>query len=168
MALTAVFCLITGYLIIRKFELLAPLLDYFRTLNLDPSGREEIFQTGMALFREHWLFGAGSYSGMTYLAPYDLYTYHNYWIHTLATTGVIGLIAFVYYLIMILKSCFVKNRYNILVLFSVLVILIHGLVDNTFYNPKIMLFLSVILPLLVQNKREQIVEIINLPDHSQA
>lgn len=166
--ITAFFSLIAGYLLIWKFELFEPLLEYIRALSLDPSGREEIFQTGIDLFRKHWLFGAGSYSGMTYLAPFHLYTYHNYWIHTLATTGIVGLIAFVYYLIMILKSCFLKNRYNLLVLFSVLVMMIHGLVDNTFYNPKIMLFLSVILPLLVQNEKQPVVEIINLPDHSQA
>ncbi|MDD4389036.1 MAG: hypothetical protein PHV87_07515, partial [Bacilli bacterium] len=69
----------------------------------------------------------------------------------LATIGLVGLVAFLYYLYQILRASTKKGDYNTYVLFIVLNMMLHGLFDTTFYNPLVMVLFSLILPLLSNN-----------------
>lgn len=115
------------------------------------TGREEIYPIGYKLFRKYPLFGAGSYTGAYFLRTINgmsIGSYHNYLIHVIATTGLVGIISFMYYIIKVLKKTLIDDKFNLCILFIILNFLIHGLFDNTFFNPLFMIFLSLVLPLL--------------------
>ncbi|HHU55980.1 MAG TPA: O-antigen ligase family protein [Acholeplasmataceae bacterium] len=121
----------------------------------DPA-RVKIYKYGFEVFKKYPILGAGSYSN-----GYNLVTggfsevikhYHNYIIQTLATLGIVGLLSFGYYIFVIIKSCIKKNIYNILVLFAIIAMLIHGLVDNTWHNPIIMVIVTIYIVGVSKNK----------------
>lgn len=117
----------------------------------DLTGREEIYPIGYELFLRYPLFGAGSYTGAYFLRTLNdmgVGTYHNYLIHIVATTGLVGLVIFLYYLVAIFKKVLIDDKFNLCVLIIIFNFLIHGLFDNTFFNPLFMIFLSLVLPLL--------------------
>lgn len=135
--------------------LIDSLINYLKNLDFFKSnGRKELITAGLELFRTYPIFGAGSYSGAYYLKGMKLGTYHNYVIETAANTGILGLLAFSSYVLSILKKTFNKEKYNLSFLISFIYILIHGIVDNTFYNPIIMLFLSLALPLIEEHHED--------------
>lgn len=117
----------------------------------DLTGREEIYPIGYELFKKYPLFGSGSYTGAYFLRTLNdmsVGTYHNYLIHIIATTGLVGLVSFLYYLVTLFRKVLIDDKFNLCVLFIILNFLIHGLFDNTFFNPLFMIFLSLVLPLL--------------------
>lgn len=153
-----VVCLVVAYTLGSKLGIVDMLKGYFENINFfDDSGRKELYKIGFDLFKEYPIFGAGSYSGAFFLKEKHLGTYHNYIIQTIATTGIVGLISLGYFLFTIVKESFNKNKFNLLILTSLLYLLIHGLVDNTIYNPVIMIFLSVTLP-YIEKKNEDLIK----------
>ena len=96
------------------------------------------------------IFGAGSYTGAYYLKDHSIGTYHNYIVQTIATTGTLGLISFIWFVYAIIKNSFKKQLFNLLFLISFIYILVPGTVDNTFYNPIIMIFLACTMTFLEQ------------------
>jgi O-antigen ligase len=101
------------------------------------------------VFKQYPLFGGGVYTSQFYISRVsESVYYHNYLIQTLATIGIIGLAAFLYYLYQILRGVTRRHDYNIYVFFIVLNMMVHGLFDTTFYNPLVMVMFSCILPLL--------------------
>ena len=148
---TGVICFIVSYTVGTKLGLIDMIQEYFKDIKFfEDNGREELYIIGWDLFKEYPIFGAGSYSGGYYLKDSNLGTYHNYIIQTLANTGILGLISLIYFVYTIIKTSLQKNCFNILYLVSIMYILIHGIVDNSFYNPIIMMFLAVTMPFLEQ------------------
>lgn len=129
---------------------------YFSALDkrqLSMSGRPILYRVGLKVFKTYPLFGGGIYTSEYYLSLVSTSVYyHNFFIQTIASVGLIGLSAFSYYLFQILKQATRKGTYNIYVLFIVLNMIIHGLFDTTFYNPLVMVLLSLILPFLEAEK----------------
>jgi O-antigen ligase len=126
--------------------------NYFNALDergLSLTGREIIYKVGMMVFKQYPLFGGGVYTSEFFISRVaNTVYYHNYLIQTLATIGIVGLAAFLYYLYQVLRAATRRDDYCIYVLFIVLNMMIHGLFDTTFYNPLVMVMLSCILPLL--------------------
>jgi len=148
---TGVICIIVSFTIGTKLGLVDMIMEYFRDITFfEDNGRKELYTIGWDLFKRYPIFGAGSYSGGFYLKDCNLGTYHNYIIHTLAATGIVGLISLGYFVYTIIKTSLKKDYFNLLYLLSIIYILIHGLVDNSFYNPIIMLFLAITMPCLEQ------------------
>lgn len=146
---TLVICLVVSYFYGTKFGLIDMILEYFNRVDfLDENGRGNLLLIGWELFKENPIFGAGAYSGAYYLKEHSVGTYHNYIVQTIATTGIVGLIGLVYFIYTVIKTAFKKDIYNILYLMSFVYILIHGIVDNTFFNPIIMIFLATTMPFL--------------------
>lgn len=162
--LASIICLSVGAVILWKFDLFSVIIEYFKTISLDGSGRKEIYLYGLSLFKEYPLFGAGAYSGAYYLrqAGLEVSTYHNYLIHALASTGIIGFAAFLYYLITVFKNLISRNVFNICLLFSVLALVIQGLVDNSFFSPIFSVYLALLLPLV--NKKAKNIVLVNRVD----
>lgn len=117
----------------------------------DP-GRIKIYKTGFDLFKKYPLLGAGSYTGQYYLE--QNINFHNYFIQTIASLGSLGLISFGYFIFCVVKKAWVKDPFNIMVIFILVEMSIHGLVDTTWYNPLIMVILAFVFP----NLREKAVE----------
>lgn len=118
--------------------------------------RMELYKKGFDVFKGNPIFGAGSYSSQYYLII--SINYHNYIIQSLATLGIVGLIGFGYYMYTIVKGTLVKHFFNVSVLFIIILLSIHGLVDTTWYNPLIMIIISVILPLMPQKSALSMIE----------
>ena len=146
---TTLICIIVSYAVGTKLGLLEMLKEYFEEITFfEDNGRKELYIMGFDLFKEYPIFGAGSYSGAYYLKDYSLGTYHNYIVQAIATTGILGIISLGFFIYSVIKTSLKKNYFNILYLISFLYILIHGLVDNSFYNPIIMIFLACTMPFL--------------------
>lgn len=111
---------------------------------LSLSGRDEIYRNGLDTFKQFPIFGSGVYTSSKYITTGNKY-YHNYIIQTFSTLGIVGAIAFSFYIYTLIKECIIKNKYNSYVLFVLLGMLVHGLFDTTFYNPLVMVILSVLL-----------------------
>lgn len=142
-------CLMISLGIGTRLGLIEMVIEYFSDINLfDGSGRNDLFEIGWDLFKKYPILGAGSYSGAYYLKEFEVGTYHNYIMQTIATTGLVGLISLIYLIYTIIKTSVKKEIFNLLFIISFVYILVHGMVDNTFYNPIIMIFLSVTMPYL--------------------
>lgn len=120
---------------------------------LDMKDRLPIYYKGMEVFLKHPIYGAGVFTSSYYLNPVGLSrdptyillnNYHNYLIQTLATTGFVGLGAFLYWLYCIFKKLLIKDDFNIIVLLIMFSMLLNGLVSTTFYEPIIMLIMLVV------------------------
>ncbi len=147
-------------LVISKVDVIwNGLVDYFEHMDsrgwFNDKGRLDIYKIGFEQFKKNPLFGAGSYTGQYYLELNI--NYHNFIIQTIATVGAVGLISFGYYLFTIVKSTLVNHYFNISILFIFILLTIHGLVDTTWYNPLVMVIMSIILPSLI--KKEELTSI---------
>lgn len=131
--------------------------SFFDVLNergLSFSGQQLLYNIGLKVFQRYPLFGGGANTASFYLAiATEAHHYENYLIHTLASMGLFGLIAFIYYLYQIFKQATIIEKYNIYGLFVVLNMVIQGLFDTTFYNPLVMILLSLIFPLMMDRKK---------------
>jgi O-antigen ligase len=118
--------------------------------------RIEILKYGASVFKKFPLFGSGSFTSTPYLVfngyKPSLKHYHNIIIQNLATMGIFGLLAFGNYLIQIFRKAKPNHFYNISVLFAVLSMLIHGMVDSTWHNPIIFIIMTIYLTCLVDKK----------------
>ncbi|MGD9605378.1 MAG: O-antigen ligase family protein [Bacilli bacterium] len=136
------------------------LVEGFRTyiLRMDERGwfndvaRLEIYQYAWDLFKQHPILGTGSFTAGYYLtigfnAPL-LKHYHNFVMQLLATIGSVGFISFCFLLFAVIKKAFSKSLFNVCVLFSLLAMIIHGLMDNTFHNPLIMINMTILFAYL--------------------
>lgn len=121
--------------------------NYFATMDArgwfnDPA-RLEIYEKGLAVFKEYPLFGAGSYTTVAGLSSnYD--HYHNFLIHTLATTGIVGGLAFLFFLFALIKKTLKKDPFSLFSLMTIIAMLIHGLFDNSWYKPLVMVAITII------------------------
>ena len=116
-AITAVFALVL-YLILRKNinEMIAALLDR----GMGTSGRFDLYKEAWALFKAHPIFGVGKgYVGtITVTNGTGIYWFHSTIFQILASMGVVGLVAYVYYYWARFKVLFsnIKNSFNLFVL----------------------------------------------------
>ncbi|HPX84855.1 MAG TPA: O-antigen ligase family protein [Bacilli bacterium] len=145
--------------------------NFFAILNsrgLSLAGRELLYRIGFNVFLRYPLFGGGIYTSEYYLSLVSTSVYyHNFIIQTLATIGVFGMIAFSYYLYQVFRQSLWKCSYNNYIFIIILGITVHGLFDTTFYNPIIMIILSIILPLMLEKNvideqnREELTRVYN-------
>ncbi len=110
--------------------------------------RLEIYQYAWTLFKQNPLLGTGSFTAAHYLtigfdAPL-LKHYHNYVMQMLATVGSVGFLSFAFLLFAMIRKAFSYSLFNIFVLFSIVAMMIHGLMDNTFHNPLIMTNIAIL------------------------
>lgn len=148
---------LTAYLIATSSE---QLVEGFKTyiLRMDERGwfndvaRIEIYKYAWDLFKQNPIFGTGSFTAGYYLtlgfnAPL-LKHYHNFIMQMLATVGSVGFLAFCFLIIAMIKKAFSYSLFNVCVLFALLAMIIHGLMDNTFHNPLIMINVTILVAYL--------------------
>ncbi|MDE7078699.1 MAG: O-antigen ligase family protein [Clostridia bacterium] len=110
-AVTAVAILLL-YLILRKDinEMIDSLLDRGMTSN----SRLNLFKEAWALFKAHPIFGVGKgYVGVnTHTNGMDVYWFHSTVFQVLACTGIVGLVAYIYYYLVRFKILFANFKYS--------------------------------------------------------
>ena len=153
------FCLvlaIAGLLVISQIDTIwNGFIAYFKDMDkrgwFNDQTRMTLYKVGIEQFKLHPLFGAGSYTCQYYL-DHNI-NYHNYIVQTLATLGLVGLATFAYLLYTMIKKTLVDHYFNIALLFIIILMAIHGLVDTTLYNPLIMLMIFIYLPFLKEKEK---------------
>ncbi|HHU55116.1 MAG TPA: O-antigen ligase family protein [Acholeplasmataceae bacterium] len=137
-------------------------IEYFSKMNdrgwFKDQSRIKIYKIGLETFLKNPLLGAGSYTGGYYLGlhGFKVTTYHNYVVQILATIGLFGFISFCMYLFYVIKKIFTtKHHYNLSIFFVIIAISLHGLVDNTWFNPIIMVIISIFFSTIISKKSIQ-------------
>ena len=112
---------------------------------LNDEARIELFTMSWNMFLEKPLFGHGSYT-----KPPGFYHHHNFIFQTLATTGIVGMLAFGYYLVVLVKKSLKAHSYSLMVFVMLLAITVHGLVDHAWYNPFVMVVVALATAVLLK------------------
>lgn len=110
------------------------------------SFRFNVYNSCIDMFKDNWLLGVGvgnqnfrEVYGLYMKTGFDALSAYNIYLETAVESGVFALIAFVGFIITLLRSA-VKNLSNPFVLaatVSIIGILFHGLVDTVFFRPQI-------------------------------
>lgn len=109
---------------------------------LDPAGRIEIWQAGLAMFKEHPLFGGGLFS--RYDTAYRMY--HNTFLHVAATMGLVGLAGLIHQLWVQFTVLWKKlDRKSIIFTIGLLGAHAHGMVDNIYLMPQFMIVIVIVV-----------------------
>ena len=117
--------------------------------------RMAIFDSSVAIAKENWVFGVGFENlqnklNDTYKQNYDSsfytnqsYLTHNYYFYIFLSAGILGLLAYLFYLINIIKICLRSNMF----LFSVFLInvLIVCFIEDFFYRQYGILYFNLFL-----------------------
>lgn len=120
------------------------------------SGRDDVWEVAVNAFMRHPLIGCGPLSGSYYILVGTgrdfINNYHNFVLDALATTGIIGLLAFIFFIYVLIRRCFIKNDYYANVLLILIVyFLANGVVDSLFFNYQLMIFMIMPYALLPDN-----------------
>lgn len=123
--------------------------------------RIDIYKYAISIFNRFPIFGSGTYTGIPYLVEggylAGLLHYHNIFLHSMATLGIVGLISFLYFLYTVFKSLLVKHTYNLFVFAAIVAMIVHGMVDNTWYNPLVMICILTALSVIGKVEKNNLV-----------
>lgn len=145
-------------------------ISHFKNLNIfNANGRIEVFSTAKEQFLERPFIGSGAYSSHYFLTNKyyyivdDFYTYHNDYLQMLGTCGILGGIAFTFFLIVSIKRTCKKNLYCVFVGVITIYFLLHGILDTLYFNHILAPLLLVLLAMIYEKpKNELIVEYNNV------
>lgn len=112
------------------------------------NGRQEIWPVAWNHFKKNWFLGTGYGTQRIFImaeTTQTVYNYHNYFLQ-ISTCGIVGIIAFIIYLLNIGWHCINKlNWFNITFISIFALFLINGFVDTLFFSNKIMPLFSICL-----------------------
>ena len=112
------------------------------------NGRQEIWPVAWRYFKENWFLGTGYGTQRIFIiaeTSQTVYNYHNYFLQ-ISTCGIVGIIAFIIYLVNIGWHCINKlNWFNITFIAIFALFLTNGFVDTLFFSNKIMPLFSICL-----------------------
>ncbi len=131
---------------------------YERVNLMERFDKDIIFQLGLDAFYSNPLFGIGAYNSPIFLQSLSLergityYYFQNYFLQTLATLGILGMVAFGFFLISIIRYLRKKTLLNYFIGIIIGIYLIQGFFDTTFYSMILMSFLAIILSMTEEEK----------------
>ncbi len=114
--------------------------NMLKMFQLDPSssGREAIFSMAMKLFKENPLFGYGFQYADPHIdeySPVRLYNFHSTFFHVIATMGICGLIAYIFYFVVRFAILMKNNTPFIMIMLTAFVMFeCYALVDTGEFN----------------------------------
>lgn len=124
--------------------------------------RINIYKYALSIFNRFPLFGSGTYTGIPYLVENGYHAgllhYHNIFLHSMATLGIFGLLSFLYFLYTSIRSTLVNHSYNLFVFAALVAMIVHGMVDNTWYNPLVMICILTALSVLGKVEKNNLVQ----------
>ncbi|MDD3191811.1 MAG: O-antigen ligase family protein, partial [Bacilli bacterium] len=134
------------YSLFRIEKVAIGVVEYLESMNergwFADEARMEIYQSGWNTFLVYPIFGAGAYSPPFNLT-YEISHYHNFFIQVIATTGLAGLLSFIFFLYSLIKKSMRKQAYATMMILLVIALLIYGLVDHTWFNPIVMILVLI-------------------------
>lgn len=112
------------------------------------NGRQEIWPVAWNHFKNNWLLGTGYGTQRIFImaeTTQTVYNYHNYFLQ-ISTCGIVGIIAFIIYLLNVGWHCINKlDWFNIAFISIFALFLVNGFVDTLFFSNKIMPLFSICL-----------------------
>ena len=138
-------------------------IELFHSYNIKPENvaydstniRTAIFDSSVAIAKENWAFGVGFENlqnklNDTYKQNYDSsfytnknYMTHNYYFYIFLSSGIIGLLLYLFYIINIIKICLKSNLFLFNVfLFNVLIVCF---IEDFFYRQYGILYFNLFL-----------------------
>ena len=107
------------------------------------NGRFDLWGQAWVKFKSHPIFGAGLFARVT-----DSYFgfYHNTFMHTIATLGLVGLASIIWQSVEVVKMFI--NKWTVeksILLIALIGANIHGMVDNVYYMPQFMIIFFIII-----------------------
>ncbi len=138
--------------IYSNFALFEAIYLRFKELLFDDSGRFEIYELAIEKFLSHPLFGVGVFSRIDALGDFRMY--HNTFLHTLASFGLVGIVALIWQFARVYKIVIHQIKTKTMILgISLLGANIHGLIDNVYYMPQFMILFFVIIAVIEVSNR---------------
>lgn len=131
----AISSVLVTLILLKNFSLV--LADYFER-GLDDNGRFKMYWHGLQNFLNNPICGGGFYS--SYATEYTFieflpYRYHNTFIQMIATTGILGLSAYVFHRYQTLRLVLSKKHIStVFIALSIGTMLCGSLLDNHFFN----------------------------------
>lgn len=120
------------------------ILDMFKDRGASLSGRSEIYKIAIDNLKNHFFIGTGVYSSRYYIElnypDNAVYNYHNCILQA-SCCGMLGIVAFIAYIVYLIKSCLKKNWFAMFVLILIVYYLSHGMIDTLFFNKRIEIIL---------------------------
>lgn len=110
------------------------------------SFRFNVYNSCVDMFKDNWLLGIGvgnqnfrEIYGLYMKTGFDALSAYNIYLETAVESGVFALIAFVGFIVLIIKYAIgnLRNVYVLAALVSIVGILLHGFVDTVFFRPQI-------------------------------
>jgi len=131
------------FIIYINYDFVSSVFFRFENLLFDDTGRFDIYQNAIAIFKEHPLFGGGLFARV---GDKDYTMFHNTIFDTLATMGIIGGVGLGFQLFQQFKITLGKREVvNFLMALALLGANVHGMVDNIYYMPQFMVLMIVIV-----------------------
>ncbi len=153
----AVGCLIVTLSLIETGTL--PIVDKIKDNLFVDSGRTQIYKTALELFAKYPVFGVG----IGY-APEDAtlgtslilaYNFHSTFFHVIATMGVVGLIAYIYYFYKRYRLLMRHHReFNTFMVVAFTIMEVYGMIDTCEFNIMPLMFIVTILLVIVEHHNE--------------
>ncbi|QLY39489.1 O-antigen ligase family protein [Hujiaoplasma nucleasis] len=145
--------LVTVFIVRTDFFL--PLFERFKDLDFkEGNGRVELWIQAYHKFLEYPLVGAGLFARVE--GDYFGF-YHNTFMHTLASLGLVGMISLLWQIIVVSKLFLRKiNLKKSILLIILLGANIHGMVDNVYFMPHFMVIFFAIVAVVEVDEHERL------------
>ena len=110
------------------------------------SFRFNVYNSCVDMFKDNWLLGIGvgnqnfrEIYGLYMKTGFDALSAYNIYLETAVESGIFALIAFLGFIVLIIKYAIenLRNVYVLAALVSIVGILLHGFVDTVFFRPQI-------------------------------
>ena len=150
----AAFCAVITSALIFISSLRARVFSIF-AMRQDSSNsfRFNVYHSSLDMFKDNWLLGIGignqnfrEIYGLYMKTGFDALSAYNIYLETAVESGIFALIAFLGFLVLLLKKCLrlilhSDNKQTVIILSTVFVsivgVCVHGFVDTVFFRPQI-------------------------------
>lgn len=146
--LGAIVLVVLALVILRNTSFVSTLLSHFKDIGVTDGGRSNHYDIVFSLFKDNWFIGTGWGSSHYYLVTlkdWDIYNYHCWFLQILGPCGILGLVAFIIYLIDIFRVKNYKDPFTLFVFIVMAYALVHGFVDTVIFNKKFQFLLTILI-----------------------
>lgn len=144
---SAAICAFMAFVVVSISALRARVFSIF-AMRGDSSNsfRFNVYHSCLDMFKDNWILGIGvgnqnfrEIYGLYMKTGFDALSAYNIYLEIAVESGVFALIAFLGFIIMLIKNALknIKSIYVVCAIVSITGILIHGIVDTVFFRPQI-------------------------------
>ena len=163
---SAAICAFMAFVVVSISALRARVFSIF-AMRGDSSNsfRFNVYHSCLDMFKDNWILGIGvgnqnfrEIYGLYMKTGFDALSAYNIYLEIAVESGVFALIAFLGFIIMLIKNALknIQSIYVVCAIVSITGILIHGIVDTVFFRPQIQFTFWIMAAILWIRKAELI------------